>query len=114
MKKLFNNPYFDHAIKALITIAVGLSLYFIIDVRDFVKYKQPYKDKEQDDKIINTSQMLNDKINYVDSINSLKNRNVNQRIDNLKDEIRTDIYEIKRKLDYLIGYKSFTSKNDEE
>ena len=107
MKRIINSPYFDHAVKAVITILVGASLYFIIDVRDFIKFKQPLKDSQQDFEIKNSFNILNAKINMIDSILNYKNRNVHMRIDGLKDVIN----EANRKLDYLIGIKTYSYEN---
>lgn len=107
MKKIFDNPYLDHAIKIMITLATGSILYLMIDIRDFVKYRQPIRDDRQDLKLENVQNSLLHRIEFMDSIYSLKYRNINIRIDNLRDVI----YGIDRKIDILIGYNKANKIN---
>jgi len=85
MKKILSNPYFDKVVTSLIALGVGLAIYFIIDVRDFVKFKQPYRDEVQDKRLMEVQNSLITHMQFLDSLNCDKIRYIHMRIDNFKD-----------------------------
>jgi len=63
MKKFINSVYFKHLIETAIIAGLSTLIYFVVDLRDFVEFKQPQRDKLQDISINN----LNKKINFIDN-----------------------------------------------
>ncbi len=102
MKKLLNSSIFDHLIKGLLLAGVLASVYFVVDLRDFVKFTQPQRDELQDKQL----QILNQKLEMIDSLQCEKNRAVNMRIDNMKE----DLNEIKQDIKRLL-FKDYTTYN---
>lgn len=94
MKKLLANPFFDMVVKALITLLMGWLIYLMVDVRDFIKYKQPRTDEEQNTSIT----YLSNRIDECNATQNEKNENVNGRIDQQADKISR----MERKLDIII------------
>ena len=110
MKKILNYPYLDHIIKIIITFLVTATLYFIIDTRDFIKFKQPLKDKEQDYNCLRDYNELKNNLKTLDSIIILKNKNLDFRIDNLDFKIN----ELNKKIDYLLNYKIYSYEYEDK
>lgn len=101
MKKIFTNPIFDSIFKAVVGAIALAILYFQIDMRDFVKFRQPERDNYQDVSIQNAVT----RVNICDSMSTERNKVVNKRIDDFKDEIRGSLNEIKTDLKKIL-YKS--------
>lgn len=87
MKKIVNNPYFDKALSTLIAIGVAAAVYFIIDVRDFIRFRQPIRDELQDKKIEQIYNDLVTRINYLDSAHANKTKYIHYRLDRIIDMI---------------------------
>ena len=66
-------------------------IYLVIDMRDFVKYKQPEVDRGQNEAI----QRVHDRATAFDSMSCEKNKAVNMRIDATTDINRQILDEIK-------------------
>ena len=66
-------------------------IYLVIDMRDFVKYKQPEVDRVQNEAI----QRVHDRATALDSMSCEKNKAVNMRIDGTTDINRQILEEIK-------------------
>ena len=94
MKKLITNEWFNIVAKAIITILCGWLIYLMVDVRDFIKYKQPATDLQQNTSIT----FVSDRLNECNAQQNEKNTNVNQRIDQQSDKVNN----IERKIDFII------------
>jgi hypothetical protein len=98
--------YTKIGIGVMIALTVGM-LYFFVDLRDFIKYKQPERDSRQDQAISNN----NTKIQISDSMTCYKISNVNKRQDDTKsdiNQIKADIEFIKN---FIIGNKNKLTSN---
>lgn len=76
--------YYEKILQSLITVGVAASVYFVVDIRDFIKYKQPYRDEMQDSNIKHIYMDICNRVNFNDSINREKIKNIHMRIDNFK------------------------------
>lgn len=106
MKKLFENRILQGVLTGVLTALSLTMLWLMIDVRDFVKYKQPQRDEKQDIRIDELNKYFNQRCQLVDSLNSNKFQNVNKRIDSYKDDIRR----IEEKIDKILLIKSTADK----
>ena len=82
------------------------AIWLLVDMRDFVKYKQPNKDAEQDRGIVT----LQHNFTLSDSMNCAKNKATQSRVDNMQDVVRT----INMKLDVLIDQNHDAKEKIEE
>lgn len=104
MKKFFENKYIDHALKLLISLILGWFIYIMVDIRDFMKYKQPIIDEKQSENI----KAMDNRCNIMYETIEYKNANVNQRIDKHADKFN----QVDRKLDLILYKLDIFNKND--
>ncbi len=107
MKKLFENRILQGVLTGVLTALSLTMLWLMIDVRDFVKFKQPQRDEKQDIRIDELNKYFNQRCQLVDSLNSNKFQNMNKRIDNYKDDIKR----IEEKIDKILLNK-YTAENE--
>lgn len=82
------------------------TIWLIVDMRDFVKFKQPEKDSKQDAAIQSTA----NRINSLDSMQCEKNKATQSRVDNMQDIARR----LEFKLDILLDQNIDAKKKIEE
>ena len=104
MKKFFENKYIDHGLKLLISLILGWFIYIMVDIRDFMKYKQPIVDEKQNENI----NAMKDNCDAMYETIEYKNANVNQRIDQHSDKFNN----VDRKLDLILYKLDIFNKND--
>lgn len=94
----------SHTIKALSVIVLTALIGFFIQTYIYIKYEQPRKNKEFEQKIIQINKYLSDNINMRDSMNINKIRAINIRLDNQCEKLNS----IVKRLDdicYFLKYK---------
>ena len=109
MKNLLQNTYFDYCIKALMGGLLIWVIALMVEVRDFIKYKQPGIDEQQNIAIVTLTDNQRGCVELCDE----KNENVNKRIDSQADKIGvfdTKLNLILFKLD-MIKAEDLTSYN---
>jgi len=106
MKTLFENKIVQGVLTAVITAISLTILWLMVDVRDFIKFRQPQRDEQQDIRIKELNNYFNQRCQMMDSLNSNKFQNVNKRIDNYFDYI----HRIEEKIDKLLTNKYTVEK----
>jgi hypothetical protein len=107
MKKILQNVYFDYCLKAAL---FGLLVWFIslqVEVRDFVKYKQPGVDEKQSTAII----MQTDRISECEASSDEQNSNTNKRVDDIRDDQNLIKYKVDMIYNILLKQDQSTTYN---
>jgi len=106
MRKIFENRILQGVLTGVLTALSLTMLWLMIDVRDFVKYKQPQRDEKQDIRTDELKKYYNQICQLIARLNSNKLEKMNKRIDNYKDDIRR----IEEKIDKLLLTKYMAEK----
>jgi len=109
MKKILSSVYTEHIIKGLLFTGILAIIYFVVDIRDNITYKQPYKDQEQDRKI----NSIKERLISMDSIHSKNINSLYQQLIFVKQDINTQLHEINENI-RIIMLLSKNIKNGEK
>ena len=109
MKKILSSVYTEHIIKGLLFTGILAIIYFVVDIRDNITYKQPYKDQEQDRKI----NSIKERLVAMDSIHSKNINSLYQQLIFVKQDINTQLHEINENI-RIIMLLSKNIKNGEK
>jgi len=106
MKKLLENKWVDHVLKALITIALGAILIITVDINMFVKYVYPAEKARQQEQINNIVNLQKE----CKKNNDEQNSNSNKRIDVIRDRVIPIEVKINTMYDLMLRNEKLTSQ----
>jgi replicative superfamily II helicase len=98
MRKMFENKIVQGVLTAILTAISLATLWFIIDMRDFIKYKQPQRDEQQDNRIEQTRNYIDTRCMLLDSTYNNRIYYIHKRIDAQKE----DLFRIENKIDKIL------------